>query len=177
MNKNIPVIIIAILVAIAAIFMLTRAMGCFKAKGPASTDLPGQPEEAIGPKPEESSQGPAIALGTPPPVKSLALQAKEGPEEWKRDPFIILEKDLADLEKKFSGRIKPEKPELSQLKLTGIIYSKDRSQENYAVISGELLRVGDEFLGFKIAQILPNSVIIKWENQEFILELWQEEVK
>ena len=123
--------------------------------------------------------------GTDPPqiedtsvIKGLAPKEIAPPDAWKRDPFIILEKDLADLERKFSAKgQKAKKPELSQLILTGIIYSEKNPSESYAMISGELLRAGDKFLGFKIHKILPNSVIIKWENQEFILELWQEQDK
>ena len=118
---------------------------------------------------------PKQTAGVSAPVKTTVIQEKKETDVWKRDPFIIIEKDLADIERKFSAKTELKRPELSQLKLTGIIFAKEKSADNYAVITDQLLRVGDQIFGFKVIEIRPNSVILKWENQEFILELWQEE--
>jgi len=172
MDKNVTKIIVAVLLIIIAIFTVTNSLKKSKAKKQEFINLPTQ-EVVLAPKEEVSPKKTGVSA----PVKTTVIQEKKETDVWKRDPFIIIEKDLADIERKFSAKTELKRPELSQLKLTGIIFAKENSADNYAVITDQLLRVGDQIFGFKVKEIRPNSVILKWENQEFILELWQEERK
>ena len=173
MDKNITKVIVAFVLVVFAIFMITRLMKGSKAR---RIDIVSLPVQGVNlSTPEETNIKPIESQAVV--SQTGIIKEKKGTDDWKRDPFIIIEKDLADLERKFSAKDEFKKPELSQLKLTGIIFSKEKSADNYAVISDQLLKVGDQIMGFKVAEVRPNSVILKWENQEFILELWQEQPK
>ena len=169
MDKNVTKIIVAVLLVIIVIFTVTNSLKKSKAKKQEAMSLPTQ--EAVLVPGEETSPKQIVPVVAP--IKTTVIPEKKETDEWGRDPFIIIEKDLVDLERKFSGKGPVKKPELSQLKLTGIILSKEKPPE--AIISGELYKIGDAVMGFKISEIKSNSVILKWENQEFVLELWKKE--
>ncbi|MFH1202116.1 MAG: hypothetical protein V1674_04415 [Candidatus Omnitrophota bacterium] len=168
MNKNIAKIIVPISVVVIVIFLF----GCNnnKAKSIKSKTIELSKEAAVEQDRKEARESTSSVKG----IGTPAAKKEKTEGGWKRDPFIILEKDLADIEKQFSYKTVTKRPELSQLKLTGIIFAKENSPENSAMISGELMKVGDQVVGFKIVDIKSNSVVLKWENQEFVLQLWEE---
>jgi len=83
---------------------------------------------------------------------------------WKRDPFTL-------------GIAQDGKGPTLQLKVSGIIYDEVRPEATYAIISQEVVRIGDSIQGIKVIDIQPDYVRLKKFNQELILYLYQEEEK
>ncbi|MEW6008557.1 MAG: hypothetical protein AB1629_02865 [Candidatus Omnitrophota bacterium] len=93
--------------------------------------------------------------------------------DWGRDPFTF---DLALLfsSDKDQGHL-AKLEQLSRLKLTGMIISKDNPKDSIAVINGENLKVGEMISGFILKEVKTNSVVLAWDSEEFTLMLWEEE--
>lgn len=94
---------------------------------------------------------------------------------WGRDPFVFDKAMLFTTQTNQSHVAKLE--QLSRLKLTGMIISDDKPQDSIAVINGENLKVGEKIMGFALKEIRANSVILEWDSEEFLLQLWEEETQ
>jgi len=88
------------------------------------------------------------------------LKAKAAQIKWGQDPFVL---DLGDGE---------ELPAL-QLELSGIIYDGVHPEATYAIINGEVVRIGDDIRGIKVIDIEPAMIRLKKFNQEFSLYLYE----
>lgn len=87
--------------------------------------------------------------------------------QGRRDPFIPLVTP--------DGRLlKIEKKEDAEaLAIEGIIY--DKYDLSYAVISGEVVKVGDAIAGYRVLKIEKNKVILIKDGQPMELELKEEQ--
>lgn len=84
----------------------------------------------------------------------------------KRDPFIPLVTS--------DGRLlKLEQEETPELSLEGIIY--DKSGLSYAIINGEVRKIGDIVNGYQVLKIEENKVILIKEGQLSEVELNKKE--
>ncbi|TRZ96165.1 hypothetical protein D4R78_01550 [bacterium] len=103
-----------------------------------------------------------LALPLSLPAKELAgYDAKS-----RRDPFIPLvtsDGRLLNLETKADS---------SSLNLEGIIYDSD--DLSYAVVNGEVVKVGDEVNGYDVLKIEKNKVIFIKDSQPMEIELKEE---
>jgi hypothetical protein len=115
--------------------------------------------------------------------KQTLPKAKEETEEvkynvenlvWGRDPFVLDKATLfsSDLNQ---GRV-AKLEQLSRLKLTGMIISADKPADSIAIINGENFKVGDSISGFLLKEIKQNSVTLYADNEDYELNLWEEEV-
>lgn len=87
--------------------------------------------------------------------------------QGKRDPFIPLvtpDGRLLKLEQA-SGS--------SGLSLEGIIY--DKQGISYAVVAGEIVKIGDEVTGYQVLKIEANKVIFIKDGEPMEVELKEEE--
>lgn len=109
----------------------------------------------------------------PPLVVSPAPESSEIPSDelskksaltWKRDPFLL---GLGE-----EGSV----PTL-QLKVSGIIYDEERPEATYAIINGEVFRIGDTIQGIKVIDIQPDFVRLLKFNQDVFLYLYEKEGK
>lgn len=89
---------------------------------------------------------------------------KEREREWGRDPFILGSKKMG---------VKIGFP--LDLRVTGIIFDKDRPEATYAIINKVVVRIGDEIAGAKVVDIQKGSVSLKKNGEEFVLRLWEAE--
>jgi hypothetical protein len=97
------------------------------------------------------------------PAQELARYDAQG----RRDPFIPLvtaEGRLLKLETKSSSS--------SSLNLEGIIY--DSNDLSYAIVNGEVIKVGDEVSGYDVLKIEKNKVILIKDSQPIEIELKEE---
>ncbi len=102
-----------------------------------------------------------------PPASCLAQEQFIYDAKNKRDPFIPLV--TAD------GRLlKLEQEErVSGLLLEGIIY--DKNGLSYAIVNGEVIKVGDKVGDYQVFKIEKNKVIFLKEGQPLEIELKKEE--
>jgi len=93
---------------------------------------------------------------------SISVFAEEN--SIKRDPFFpIISK---------SGQILIyQEKEGVPLKLKGIIYSPPKS---CAIISDEIVKEGDQILGYKVISIEEKRVILKKDKEDIILKMEEE---
>lgn len=87
-----------------------------------------------------------------------------------RDPFIALVGSGGEY-LGASGKIKS----LADIKLEGIIW--DPKGGHLAVINGEVVKEGDDLDGVKIDKIYSKKITILIEDEEFTLNLVEEEVE
>jgi len=85
----------------------------------------------------------------------------------KRDPFIPLVTE--------DGRILKLETEDKEEKLLveGIVYSK--AGLSYAIVNGEVVRVGDKVQDYNVLKIEENRIIFIKEGQPLVIELKEEE--
>lgn len=85
-------------------------------------------------------------------------QKKLEEADWANDPFVVGEDSLFP-----RG--------LSSFRVSGIVLDPHGA---HAVINDEVVKVGDELGGWEIIKILPNKVILKRDDEEVNLNLWEE---
>ncbi|MFA5164733.1 MAG: hypothetical protein WC481_04145 [Candidatus Omnitrophota bacterium] len=85
-----------------------------------------------------------------------------------RDPFRpLVDKD---------GNILPEARPVSavmQLNLEGIVWSSSR--DSYAIISGNVVKIGDILGDYKVVKINKNQVILNRDGEDIVLTRGEEE--
>ena len=96
-------------------------------------------------------QMPASTQEAAPRIKARRKQRSEF-ADWGRNPFVWLEK---------TGP-------LSGLSLSGIVWDEAAP---YAIISGTVVRAGDEIAGKIVKGIEPNRVILTDGQNDYVLEL------
>jgi len=152
LSKNvIESIITGLLIIVLIVFLGTN----LRRRGRRSTSKPGPPaEEALYLKEEE-------ALVPSGPSSRQVAVTKEGQRKWGRDPFFL---------ESLKEGVKVSFP----LRVTGIIFDKDRSEATYAIINDVVVRVGDEIAGAEVIDIQSNSVTLRWGEKESVLTLREE---
>jgi hypothetical protein len=88
--------------------------------------------------------------------------------QGKRNPFIALVTPDGRLLK-----LEDEAPKNVTLTIEGIIY--DKNGNSYALVSGEVLKVGDEINTFQVLKIEKTKVVLIKDGQTSEIELKKEE--
>lgn len=160
LTKNtIELIITGVLVIVLIAYLGTN----LRRRGRRLPSKPGPPtKEVLYPEEEGALTPPAKA-----PLDSFlkrAAVAKEREREWGRDPFILGSKKMG---------AKVGFP--LDLRVTGIIFDKDRPEATYAIINGVVVRIGDEIAEAGVIDIQKGSVTLRRGSEEFTLRLWEAE--
>ncbi len=84
-----------------------------------------------------------------------------------RDPFVPLVDEKGEMRKYF------RKPESENMTLRAVLMGVSRiNNENYALIDGELVKSGDNFKEFLVANIESDRVILKYGEKIFEMK-WE----
>lgn len=84
-------------------------------------------------------------------ARRQAAQAASVALGWGRDPFIAEE-----------PQAKPE----GALTLSGIVYDPSNPQENFCLINGEVVRLGQTVGGCRVLEIRDKTVIVEYQGQQ-----------
>lgn len=156
LNKNaIELIITGVLIIVLIAYLGANLRRC----GRRVTPKPGPPtKEVLYPEEGEVLTPPAKA-----PLVSFLREevTMEREREWGRDPFIL-------------GMGKRGAKVGFPLRVTGIIFEKDRPEATYAIINEVIIRIGVEIAGAEVIDIQTNSVTLRRGEEEFVLPLWEE---
>lgn len=171
-------ILAPILVIIAIVFVLSTVKKVMRSFPPRRVGMPTLAIDKLKSSPDTS-----LPLSLPKPQETIPLEINTEPAQestldieslnWGRDPFAFDLSLLFNSETDQGHLAKLE--QLSRLKLSGMIISKDNPQDSIAVINGENLKSGEMISGFILKEVKPNSVVLAWDGEEFTLMLWEEE--